>query len=79
MYLSTGYVTYYLHLYFGLFGVLCLLMFFSTIFLISLNIFVPYDKMNILYQQKFKNKGLQEAELEEPVYESSKLKKWVEN
>jgi MHS family proline/betaine transporter-like MFS transporter len=79
MYLSTGYVTYYLHLYFGLFGVLCLLIFFSTIFLISLNMFVPYDKMNILYQQKFKNKRLQEVELEEPAYESSKLKKWIEN
>ena len=40
--------------------------------------FVPYDKMNILYQQKFKNKGLQEVELEEPAYQPSKLKKWIE-
>jgi MFS family permease len=49
MYLSTGYLTYYLEKTFGLWGVLGQLMFFSGIFLISLYVFVPIDKMNQMF------------------------------
>jgi len=89
MYLSTGYLTFYFHRWFGIWGILGLLMFFSTIFCISLYMFVPYDKMSEAYI-RLKNKkgekwtipedlaGSYKAVKQELSYLPSQLKKWVE-
>ncbi len=44
MYLSTGYLTFYLNMYFGMWGVLGLMLFFSGIFCVSLYSFMIPDR-----------------------------------
>ncbi len=90
MYLSTGYLTFYFHRWFGMWGILALLMFFSTIFCISLYAFVPYSKMSETYARLKGAKGhkwsIKEQDLttdyrmakQELSYLPSQLKKWVE-
>jgi MHS family proline/betaine transporter-like MFS transporter len=45
MYLSTGYLTFYMDQLFDVWGILFLLMFFSFVFIVSLHFFVPKNKM----------------------------------
>jgi MFS family permease len=78
MYLSTGYLTYFLESLFGLWGVLGLLLFFSGIFLISLYVFVPSDKMAKIYQDD--DIHLNQESLPNPLFQKNKdkiLKKWM--
>ncbi|MES2608093.1 MAG: MFS transporter [Pseudomonadota bacterium] len=65
MYLSTGYLTFYLEKLFGLWGVLGLLLFFSGIFLVSLYVFVPADKMTETYKNYLNKKGLYFSQLDD--------------
>ncbi|MDP2193731.1 MAG: hypothetical protein Q8K36_04335, partial [Alphaproteobacteria bacterium] len=87
MYLSTGYLTYYVHNLFGLGGVLTLLMLFSIIFWISLNYFVPYHEMEDRYKdlkadtnEKGHNKKLKNTAIQEDTsYHEKALKKWLDS
>jgi len=88
MYLSTGYLTFYIHMIFGLWGVLGLLMFFSMIFGISLYFFVPYNEM----EERYKNMKLaglskynqtsdffnHKDEGEKTTYHNEYLKRWID-
>lgn len=58
MYLSTGYLTFYLHKIFDIWGILSLLLLFSGIFCISLYKFVPQDKMEETYLKLLHKKKL---------------------
>ena len=82
MYLSTGYLTYYFHLWFGVWGVLGLLLFFSGIFAVSLYFFVPHDKMADTYlklrEKKHLKKNLNTRASHEKPYGREHLKKWIE-
>ncbi len=88
MYLSTGYLTFYMHILFGIWGILGLLMCFSIIFGISLYFFVPYNEM----EERFKNiksLGLKKYnkqsdffnhkdEEEKTTYHDKYLKNWID-
>lgn len=57
MYLSTGYLTFYFEKMFGVWGVLGLLLFFSSLFLASVYLFVPSDKMIEVYKKHIEKKA----------------------
>lgn len=85
MYLSTGYLTYWLDSLFGMWGVLGLLMMFSSIFLVSLYAFVPQDKMLSTYIAIQKKKAIDFediGDLEDPSQTYSQkqhLRKWMKD
>ena len=83
MYLSGAYLTFYLDKLFGLWGVLGLLMFFSSCFCVALYVFVPKSKMAEKYAEYLIKRGIsyeaidtgdQDAEVQIKM----KLKKWVD-
>lgn len=88
MYFTTGFLTFYFYKWFDIWGILGLLMFFSTVFCISLYAFVPLDKMSETYdyimRKKEKNYMAEGRFLKEPFYppeggySPSDLKKWVD-
>ncbi len=74
MYLSTGYLTFYLEKLFGMWGVLGLLLFFSGLFLVSLYLFVPTDKMVDTYKSYLSKKGLCFTQLNDGSIDLSEFK-----
>ena len=93
MYISTGYLTFYLDQLFGIWGVLGLLLFFSGIFCCALYTFVPYYKMKEVYmhyqmkrgqtssideREEFLENPYVQDQNDDPSYESQRLKKWIE-
>lgn len=74
MYLSTGYLTFYLEKLFGMWGVLGLLLFFSGLFLVSLYLFVPTDKMVDTYKSYLSRKGLYFTQLNDGSIDLSEFK-----
>ncbi|OZA40905.1 MAG: hypothetical protein B7X84_08825, partial [Alphaproteobacteria bacterium 17-39-52] len=85
MYISTGYLTFYLNEWFGLWGVLGILLFFSGIFCVSLYYFVPAYNMMKVYNKLRKKNGLPlssdkhyEELFEDKAYKHAQLKKWID-
>lgn len=74
MYLSTGYMTFYLDTLFGVWGVLGLLLFFSFIFGLSVYAFVPKADMLEPYNAGYTGADAEQREN----LGSSRLKRWVE-
>ena len=86
MYISSAYLTFYLDHLYGMWGVLGLLMFFSTCFCVALYTFVPKNEMHGKYAQYLAQQGAAQTtsteETEQEVLSSKqhmqgKLKKWV--
>lgn len=84
MYISSAYLTFYLDQLFGIWGVLGLLMFFSTCFCVAVYTFVPKSEMRSKYDQYLAKQGsaqmnsVDEADQDNERHISVKLKKWVD-
>lgn len=89
MYFTTGFLTYYSFKWFGLWGVLGLLLFFSSVFLIAVFSFVPKSKMAEVYERKKSagktwnssnndNSAMTRTFPAETPHKKEYLKKWVE-